>query len=1043
MKMILIPLLFTLSIVFSNDAPNWLEIPPQSIGEDNSFQIDLDPFVEDADGDLITLLDPILISGEIAQSDIDSFILSIEPGENFFGEIILQLTADDGELTSSIEFILIVTPINDPPSFDNIGDIEINEDEIYNDTWAFDISTGAYNEDQDLFFTVIFDNPDLIESYELNDSGFFTIIPTENNFGNTSFDVQLIDSDFDTSNTYTYFLTINPINDPPIINSQSFIIYDEDCGDNSCDDTNKLILDITMFDIEDIEDNDDFLTLFIDHDNINQHYTTDGDLGILINQDYNSENEGVITIPIYIQDSDNAQSEIFNCDIVINPINDNPKFLNLGNITINEDNLYYQDWAFDISAGAYNEDQDLFFTVIFDNPDLIESYILDSEGYFSINPNLHANGETPFQVYLSDGDLESQIFENILIINPVNDPPSFEFNTSSYNVDEDSGEHSINWAFNINPGGGNGIYKEEDQIESLIFVVENIYDQTLFNTLPNILINEENEGILSFSLGENMNGATELSITLQDNGDNNLNDNDDSNDGFNISENIIFPIQINQINDIPIEFSVFSDLRNYQIDETTFFTSNNNDIYFRYPYQPTYVDNQLPNKLRFEWEWVDSLDIDIYSDINKDIRMEQIYYRLEAVEAENLNNIIILADSLVYNISNPDRGYEVDIDNNTVRIDIDLNEINELDLSGKTSYKWQVIAQNYQTDYQGLDPVFYSNDPNYSFYIDITLPIVNMVPLYDDIFSENFDLYMLSTERLIDFDGNNRPIKLWVDYDIDGLDDEILFPNEVDTLNYIYYLSHSFSNSGDIRLRYQMRDHVQNINASLEDISFGIINPIYNSTINFFNKLFILDVPKNSTDTQINCLIRSNPTDDIYNDLDIIGDMIEIYPNDVYLSNMASLSFDLNRLNSMYESSKLAIYKLNNNWEKCDTYIENNFLKTKINQFGHYAVFYSKNHQTEEMLPVDYILHQNYPNPFNPYTTIKYYVPESNDIDLIIYNIKGEKVKNLYSGYINSGYYSIIWDGKSDSGFELPSGIYMVSFNFNNKTISNKVVKIK
>ncbi len=1041
--MILIPLLFTLSIVFSNDAPNWLEIPPQSIGEDNSFQIDLDPFVEDADGDLITLLDPILISGEIAQSDIDSFILSIEPGENFFGEIILQLTADDGELTSSIEFILIVTPINDPPSFDNIGDIEINEDEIYNDTWAFDISTGAYNEDQDLFFTVIFDNPDLIESYELNDSGFFTIIPTENNFGNTSFDVQLIDSDFDTSNTYTYFLTINPINDPPIINSQSFIIYDEDCGDNSCDDTNKLILDITMFDIEDIEDNDDFLTLFIDHDNINQHYTTDGDLGILINQDYNSENEGVITIPIYIQDSDNAQSEIFNCDIVINPINDNPKFLNLGNITINEDNLYYQDWAFDISAGAYNEDQDLFFTVIFDNPDLIESYILDSEGYFSINPNLHANGETPFQVYLSDGDLESQIFENILIINPVNDPPSFEFNTSSYNVDEDSGEHSINWAFNINPGGGNGIYKEEDQIESLIFVVENIYDQTLFNTLPNILINEENEGILSFSLGENMNGATELSITLQDNGDNNLNDNDDSNDGFNISENIIFPIQINQINDIPIEFSVFSDLRNYQIDETTFFTSNNNDIYFRYPYQPTYVDNQLPNKLRFEWEWVDSLDIDIYSDINKDIRMEQIYYRLEAVEAENLNNIIILADSLVYNISNPDRGYEVDIDNNTVRIDIDLNEINELDLSGKTSYKWQVIAQNYQTDYQGLDPVFYSNDPNYSFYIDITLPIVNMVPLYDDIFSENFDLYMLSTERLIDFDGNNRPIKLWVDYDIDGLDDEILFPNEVDTLNYIYYLSHSFSNSGDIRLRYQMRDHVQNINASLEDISFGIINPIYNSTINFFNKLFILDVPKNSTDTQINCLIRSNPTDDIYNDLDIIGDMIEIYPNDVYLSNMASLSFDLNRLNSMYESSKLAIYKLNNNWEKCDTYIENNFLKTKINQFGHYAVFYSKNHQTEEMLPVDYILHQNYPNPFNPYTTIKYYVPESNDIDLIIYNIKGEKVKNLYSGYINSGYYSIIWDGKSDSGFELPSGIYMVSFNFNNKTISNKVVKIK
>ena len=201
--------------------------------------------------------------------------------------------------------------------------------------------------------------------------------------------------------------------------------------------------------------------------------------------------------------------------------------------------------------------------------------------------------------------------------------------------------------------------------------------------------------------------------------------------------------------------------------------------------------------------------------------------------------------------------------------------------------------------------------------------------------------------------------------------------------------------------------------------------------------------PKNSIDNQINCLIKSDAVDEIYNNLDIIGDVIEIYPKDVYLSKESSLSFDLNRLNSLYNPSNLAIYKLDNNWEKCDTYIENNFLKTKINQFGHYAIFYSENHQTEEMLPVDYILHQNYPNPFNPHTTIKYYIPQSNNIDLVIYNIKGEKVKTLYSGYIDSGYHSIIWDGKFDSGIESPSGIYIVSFNYNNDVITSKVVKIK
>ena len=75
--------------------------------------------------------------------------------------------------------------------------------------------------------------------------------------------------------------------------------------------------------------------------------------------------------------------------------------------------------------------------------------------------------------------------------------------------------------------------------------------------------------------------------------------------------------------------------------------------------------------------------------------------------------------------------------------------------------------------------------------------------------------------------------------------------------------------------------------------------------------------------------------------------------------------------------------------------------------------------------------------------TIKYYIPQSNNIDLVIYNIKGEKVKTLYSGYIDSGYHSIIWDGKFDSGIESPSGIYIVSFNYNNDVITSKVVKIK
>ena len=938
---------------------------------------------------------------------------------------------------------IVINPINDMPYFSNLGDITIDEDNTYNNSWAFDISTGAYNENQQLFFIVTFDNPDLIESYTITPDGIFTFIPTLNAFGQTGFEIYAQDEEFSASETANHILTINSINDIPVINDQSFITYDEDCGEQSCTETNKLVLDLSMFDILDPEDDAALLTLFIDHENINDNYTTDGNLGILINQDYNSENEGVITVPIYITDTENAQSEIYNCDIVINPINDMPYFSNLGDIIINEDNNYYQDWAFDISTGAYNENQDLVFTVNFDNPDLIESYLLDSEGYFSINPILHANGQTLFTVYVTDEQNgESEITNHTLTINPVNDPPLFEFEPATIDIDEDSGDHIINWAYNINHGGGNGNFQESDQ--ELLFIIDNDYDQELFSIQPNILINNQNTGVLSFTLAENMNGLTNFSITLQDNGDNKLDDSDISNDGYNISENTNFTVQINQINDSPVDFTLFSDLRNYQIDESTFYTFDNDEMSFRYPYQPVYIDSQTPNKLRFEWEWVDSLDIDIYPSINKDLRMESIFYRLEAIETTDIDNIIILADSLIYNISDPDKSYEVDIENNIVRVDVDLNTINGIDITGKTSYHWRVNTQNYQLDYQNSDPTYIAENQDYSFYIDITLPVINMVPLYDDIFSENFDLYMLSTERLIDFDNNNRPIKLWVDYGIDGSDDEILFPDEIDSLNYIYYLPYNFSNSGDIRLKYQMRDHVQNINSGLEDISFGIIEPIYNTTINFLNGLVQLDIPKNSVSQKVKCLIKSSSLNESSQDFIMVSDIFEIYPKNIQLLKTSSLSFNLSNLNLFYEPSNLCIYKKDNNgWNKIESYVDGDFLKADIDKFGSYCIFYSSIHQTMTYFPDEYILNQNYPNPFNPSTKIEFYLPEPNNITLSIYDINGKKVKNLYSGYSNSGYHTIEWDGQSNSFNDVPSGIYIVGFTYDNNTITNKVVKIK
>ena len=48
--------------------------------------------------------------------------------------------------------------------------------------------------------------------------------------------------------------------------------------------------------------------------------------------------------------------------------------------------------------------------------------------------------------------------------------------------------------------------------------------------------------------------------------------------------------------------------------------------------------------------------------------------------------------------------------------------------------------------------------------------------LNDDIFTEHFDLYMQSNDNLTDFNGFNRPLKLWIYYNSVESQPEILFP---------------------------------------------------------------------------------------------------------------------------------------------------------------------------------------------------------------------------------------------------------------------------
>ena len=89
-------------------------------------------------------------------------------------------------------------------------------------------------------------------------------------------------------------------------------------------------------------------------------------------------------------------------------------------------------------------------------------------------------------------------------------------------------------------------------------------------------------------------------------------------------------------------------------------------------------------------------------------------------------------------------------------------------------------------------------------------------------------------------------------------------------------------------------------------------------------------------------------------------------------------------------------------------------------------------------------LRQNYPNPFNPTTTISFTTTESTEnTELVIYNIKGQKVKQLVSSQLSAGQHSVVWDGRDENNKAVTSGIYFYKMKNGNYSSTKKMILMK
>jgi hypothetical protein len=83
-----------------------------------------------------------------------------------------------------------------------------------------------------------------------------------------------------------------------------------------------------------------------------------------------------------------------------------------------------------------------------------------------------------------------------------------------------------------------------------------------------------------------------------------------------------------------------------------------------------------------------------------------------------------------------------------------------------------------------------------------------------------------------------------------------------------------------------------------------------------------------------------------------------------------------------------------------------------------------------------------YPNPFSRSVNIAYRLKESGFASLDIYNVKGQKIRTLFSGTAKAGGYSAVWDGSDSGGRQAANGVYYYRLSAGSRVLTRSLVLI-
>ncbi len=94
-------------------------------------------------------------------------------------------------------------------------------------------------------------------------------------------------------------------------------------------------------------------------------------------------------------------------------------------------------------------------------------------------------------------------------------------------------------------------------------------------------------------------------------------------------------------------------------------------------------------------------------------------------------------------------------------------------------------------------------------------------------------------------------------------------------------------------------------------------------------------------------------------------------------------------------------------------------------------------------LVVRFALHPNRPNPFNPSTEIAFDLPERGATSLIVYDVRGERVRALANGVLAAGPHRLRWDGMDDTGRAAASGVYLCALESASQRATRRLLLLR